>query len=207
MKEKEFYTKTEVLNFGFTEKLITALLPDPVLKQNPIYKSASPMKLWRCEDVDSAMNSEVFISARLKSASRREGAKKAVVTKEAKLFVEVSDKISKISVSRIDLSELRQTTLNEKQGWYNYQASIREKYDDFRSIEGADEQTCRRWMVNYIRHNLTEYDSDLYSMSGRVGCHKEYQRYKLAVLDKIAEVYPELKSECNNQKNQNFCSN
>ena len=55
-------------------------------------------------------------------------------------------------------------------------------------------------MVNYIRLNLTSYDAVLYEMSGRVGCHDEYKRYKNAVLDKISSVYPYLSKECSVQK-------
>lgn len=79
MGEKEaLLTKSKVLELGFTEKLINELLPESVLKQNPIFKSASPMKLWREEDVQKALETDQFKEYQLKSAKKREGAKKAV---------------------------------------------------------------------------------------------------------------------------------
>jgi hypothetical protein len=55
-------------------------------------------------------------------------------------------------------------------------------------------------MVNYVRHNLTNYEEELYYMSGKVGCHEEYYFYKDAVLDRISETYPELEDACRRQK-------
>ena len=197
--EIKYYTKSEVLHLGFTDKLITALLPDPILKINPHYKSGPQMKLWIQSDVANAMKTAEFTNYQEQARKRREGAAKAVVTKETKLAQEVDKKIQQISVRIIDYGKLMQDTVQSKQDWYEYQAEMRESYD-YRDASSADYATQQRWAVNYIRHELTEYDSNLYDMSGKVGCYKEYSRYKNAVLDKIAEFYPFLKDECDRQK-------
>lgn len=198
---KEHYSKSEVLKLGFSEKLISELLPEPILKPNPTFKSAAPMKLWLIKDVEEAMSCTRFLEYQEKAKNRRAGAKKAVLTKEAKLHKEVTNKIEQISVKQISLGELKNNTLSEKSSWYEYQSMLRGDYD-LGDPYSADDSTIRRWEVNYIRHNLTEYDDSLYEMSGKVGCHKEYLRYKKAVLLKIGEAYPLLKSECNNQINK-----
>lgn len=187
---KEHYSKSEVLKLGFFEKLISELLPEPILKPNPKFKSAAPMKLWLISDVEDAMKTTQFVEYQEKAKKRREGAKKAVATKAAKLHVEVTNKIEQISVKQISLKELKNNTLSEKASWYEYQNMLRGDYYDERDPYSADDSTIRRWEVNYIRHNLTEYDDSLYEMSGKVGCHKEYLRYKEAVLLKIGEAYP-----------------
>ena len=64
---------------------------------------------------------------------------------------------------------------------------------------GADRDTVRRWMVNYIRHNLTRYDEFLYEARGRTGIRFAYPEYRCAVLEEIARVYPELQEECKRQ--------
>lgn len=195
---KEYYTQTEVKQLGFSQKMIADFLPDPILKTNPMYKSASPMKLWKCSDVDSVLESEEFKVAFDKNKNRRAGAAKAVLTKQTKLHEEISQKIERISVKRIGFDALLSRTLFEKQDWYDYQSAIRNRAEE-RNAYSADKQTKCRWMVNYVRHNLTEYDDTLYAISGKTGCHTEYLRYKHAVLTKIADVYPELRDECNRQ--------
>lgn len=54
-------------------------------------------------------------------------------------------------------------------------------------------------MVNFIRHNLCEYDDSLEELFGLVGKDEVYQRLKSETLTRIAEVYPELKEECKRQ--------
>lgn len=196
---KEHYSKSEVLKLGFSEKLISELLPEPILKPNPNFKSAAPMKLWLISDVENAMKTAQFIDYQEKANKRRKGAKKAVLTRAAKLHTEVTNKIEQISVKQLSLEELKENTLSEKASWYSYQQTLRRNHDDERDPYSADQSTVTRWEVNYIRHNLTSYDALLYEMSGKVGRHEEYMRYKEAVLNKIGEAYPSLKSECNNQ--------
>ena len=133
-----------------------------------------------------------------KSENRRSGAKKATETKRAKLKAEVDEKIKHINVKKLNLNAVQEYALTEKQGWYNYQGELR-GYIEINDVYSADQKTKERWTVNYIRHNLTSYDDALFDMAGKVGCHEEYIRYKEAVMNKIAESYPDLERECKNQ--------
>lgn len=64
-------------------------------------------------------------------------------------------------------------------------------------LERAGEETIQRWVVNYIRHELTDYDEFLYEMRGHEGFHREqYYRYQHAVLSRIGTVYPKYAAEC-----------
>ena len=49
---------------------------------------------------------------------------------------------------------------------------------DFEFYDISDE-VLNRWMVNFIRHNLTEYDDVLYDAKGKVGIGDEYIRYMM----------------------------
>ena len=49
--------------FGFTDKLIAELLPEPLLVKNPHYASAAPMKLFRIRQVEKAMETEAYKEA------------------------------------------------------------------------------------------------------------------------------------------------
>lgn len=185
-------------DYGFTDKLIKELLPAPILAQNPWYRTAAPMKLWYDDEV-AAISRQPDVAPKLEAVLARRGqrqasARKAVETRKAETARVVDKAISSIRVERLPLKQVRRSALWAKAEWYE----ATEQWD--KDVDLADEDTKRRWMVNYIRHNLTDYDDSLYQMSGRPGCHEEYKRYKFAVLEEIAETYPALQSECVRQK-------
>lgn len=69
-----------------------------------------------------------------------------------------------------------------------------------------DNHSLHRFLVNEIRHNYSNYDKSLnrINRSTRNRKVKEgyYIQYKNAVLNKIGTLYPSLKDECNNQKQE-----
>jgi hypothetical protein len=185
-------TQGELLQLGWTKKLIEQLLPEPELKSNPHYKKAPKMRLWEKDDVENAMQSQDFIDFQKYSEKRRQSAKKAVETKIDKMMNEVKEKIKNINVKFVNDDRLIIRTLKSKE---EYMISI-EKYDYPTTKEEVGEAVLQRWIVNYIRHELTSYDDELYEMSGKVGCHQAYLIYRESVLMKIAEVYPKYSDEC-----------
>lgn len=192
MKDKEImYTQTEVLKLGFTKKLIETLLPDPILKPNPYYKSAAPVKLFSVDLVHEVMASETFKNYKEASKSRRQGAKKAVATKKKKLEQTVQEKIKCIHVKRVE--NIEKLSMNEQL------IRVFERGDFDIGLSKIDDETKARWAVNYVRHKLTNYDEELYSIKGKVGIRSAYVTYKKAVLRKIAQVYPELQIACQKQ--------
>lgn len=77
-KQKEqLISQSAVLSMGFTKSMIGKLLPPPVLKRNPHYASSAPMKLWREEDVRSAMETQEFQTMAAKAAARKAASAKA----------------------------------------------------------------------------------------------------------------------------------
>ena len=179
---------------GFTKSMIANLLPDPILRDNPRYKSAAPMKLWKKADVLDVMGTEAFQAEAAKAARRKAGASKGVETKRENARVLADELISAIHVQRIDLDELREMTLEAQQDWYDF--------CERGEIGDPDHETVERWMVNYIRHNLCEYDNSLYVLfrPGKMA-NKDmlYPKVKIETLTKIAQVYPELAGECKKQ--------
>ena len=117
MKKKEEKEKmiclSTVKDMGFNKKLIEALLPEPELKDNPNYKCAAPMKLWKLTDVEAAMETDEYKAEQVKREKRLKSAQKAVQTKTDKLITLARESIDKISVQRIDLGKLREKTLAE----------------------------------------------------------------------------------------------
>lgn len=194
MEEEKLITQSTVLSMGFTKSMIDKLLPEPTLKDNPRYRSAAPMKLWREADVLSAMDTDAFREASAKAERRKAAASKGIDTKRKHAEVLAEELIAAIRVQRIELPELERLTLDAQQRWYDSRGRG--------EIEFPDREDVDRWMVNYIRHNLCEYDNSLYVLfrPGKMA-NKDmlYPKVKNETLAKIAQVYPELAGECKKQ--------
>jgi len=51
-KKKEYISQKTLINqYGLTPRLIEKYFPEPVLRRNPYYSSAAPMKLWETGEV------------------------------------------------------------------------------------------------------------------------------------------------------------
>lgn len=136
------------------------------------------------------------VSRIAESNKRKEAARKAVETKRRKTMETVEDAIGKIHVERIHKRNLLSITLSDQEDVYERDGKVAlDVYD-------ASPDVQERWMVNFVRHVLTDYNHELWSMKGKVGKSEAYVKYKSAVLDRIAKVYPYLKDECERQKNR-----
>ena len=189
-KKIEYWSKSTLLSRGWTEKTIDELLPPPKLKDNPHYKCASPMQLWEQKVVKQKERTKKFKESAEKKAKRRESSLKAVATK-------IENTMSllptfSLEVERVSLEDLRQWTLNAK--WYWYMDT--DQYERADSVFFADEETILRWEINFIRHNLSNYDDELEKLYGKVGKDMVYSKYRNQLMNKIFEVYPELKEKC-----------
>lgn len=180
--KEQLISQTTVLSMGFTKSMIDKLLPPPILKRNPHYASSSPMKLWRDDDVRSVMGSQEFQTMAAKAAERKAAAAKAVETKRKNAEGIADNLIASIHVTRWDIPVLEKATLNAKQEWFLEHGNV--------DMVPPNAETLERWMVNFVRHNLCEYDDKLIDLFGLVGKEALYQRLKTETLAKIAEVYP-----------------
>lgn len=196
MKDEKLITQATALSMGFTKSMIDKLLPAPILRDNPRYKCAAPMKLWKEADVLAAMDTEAFREAAAKAERRKAAASKGVDTKRKNAELLADELIAAIRVQRIELPTLKKLALASQQRWYD----IRGRGE----IVNPDEEDVQRWMVNYIRHELCEYDDSLYTLfrPGKMADKdKLYPKVKRETLAEIAQVYPELAEECKAQSN------
>lgn len=184
-------TQTTVKAMGFTAKMIETLLPEPTLKANPRNRTA-PIKLWDEETVKAVMNTPAFKSAFEQTANRRNAATKAVQTKTDALKAEIAQYADGITIVVLDDAELTNRAMQAQEEWYFEKCSELTTY-------GADAETKARWIVNYIRHNLTRYDAALTMLCNRIGKSEAYTILRNTVLDKIAAVYPKYADECRKQ--------
>lgn len=190
-RKEKLISQSTVLSMGFTKSMIGKLLPAPILKRNPHYASSASMKLWKEDDVRSIMETKAFQELAAKSAARKLSSAKAVETKRQSAEAIADQLIESIRVERWDMDVLEQETLDAKQKWFLEHGNV--------DMIMPNAETLERWMVNFIRHNLCDYDDKLIDLFGLVGKEALYRRLKSEILSKIAQVYPELESECRRQ--------
>jgi hypothetical protein len=193
------FTKAGLKERGWTDSLIRDFLPDPVLRKNPVYKSAAPMKLWYLEDIKKAEDTEEFV-IRQEKASKLSQTRKSIADQKRAALLASIDSVE-ISVKYYEPQEIRERVLKAKQAWYQ-EVSMRHMDPDCGNAydPSISEETIRRWEVNYIRHHLTKYDKKIKGLFNKVGKQQAYELLRTKTLDAIACVYPYLADECESQK-------
>lgn len=196
-KKEEFITGTGLIEKrGWTSSMIVKLTKKLECKivDNPYYRNARPMTLYYLKDIKRIEKTKKFKELKEKADKRRESAKKAVNTKIKKV-VQLADTFS-VTVERIDLKELEDETLAAKQDWYDIQQFNRDSYY-FRNAYLAPKEDVERWKVNYIRHNLSNYDEQLEMLKRKTGKLIAYVHYREKLAEEMKRVYPELEKAIN----------
>ena len=191
-KKEEYITVTGLVEKrGWTRSMATKLLENLDYKEvnNPHYKCAAPMTLYYLKDIKRIEKTKKFAQLKEKAEKRKISAKKAVETK-INTTMDIADTFS-VTVERIDLEDLQEFTLEEKQYWYDNNWNS----DYYRNAYSADEETIKRWMVNFIRHNLSDYEEQLEILEGRTGKNKGYWHFKIKLAEEMKRVYPELEKD------------
>lgn len=191
--EIKYYTYSNLSKMGFTKKLIEEHLHEPLLKDNPHYRMGPKMKLYLAKDVEKFMKTDIFLNYQESIKNRVNAAIKNANKRREENYRYIDDEISKIIVKRVSLDELERLTLEAKLDWLLWTR------DDFYGFDDLSDETLARWMINYIRHNLTNYDKILDNIKGKFGVEEAYIKYKKILMLKIKEVYPELFIETKEQ--------
>lgn len=170
---------------GWTDAAVRNFLGEADdLRDNPKYRHAgAPMKLYFRVRVEAAEATPAWTAWKDGSAVRKSAARAAVATKEAELAEAIEEWSPTIRVWE------RDKVVKAAIDAYNAWNEGREKY----ATEHSDPQFLERITVNFIRHELTEYD---FKFRGRVGITSQHEDVRDKVLEKIAELYPWLEDEC-----------
>lgn len=198
--DQPYFTQSDLKDRGWTLSAITKFLGDPdKTKPNPMYRSAAPMKLWDKARVEVVERSAEFTDWKEGSKARRQKASETMTAvMQAKrletiqafteaLRSEVDQSLAWVKTAE-DLERLEQQAIEH---WYNHQTT--------RAVEGrgeypewpgeVDYDTRVRWVENYVRHALTNYDYLIYCSGGRVGRGEAYDAMKILVAAKVRETY------------------
>ncbi len=202
-KKDILLSKSQLKERGWTESIIKKFLPEPdMVKKNPIYKSASPMKLYNIKKVKRAEKNTEFKKAIEKSKIRSERMTNIALLKKNKLLEE----IDKMEFS-IKVIPIKMVLANSIRSYNEFHGEKSMEYGnfDFEPVNvNANSDFLERIEVNYIRHNLTKYDRELEEMAGKIGVNEAVVKIRNRILDSIAEKYPGLKEQCLKQKNNKY---
>ncbi len=188
------YTQSDLLKRGWSLGLIKKLLGEPDrLERNPYRRTAPPMKLYLTARVTEAEKTQSFIDKQAKNSIRQEAARKAIETKRSNILQYANS--VKITYRFPDCSddELRDLAVKHRQ-------ELDGDYYDNRDYTSAPEDVTQRWIVNYLRHICSTYDNSLIDTFKKTGRDEAHHVIKCRVLDHIADVYPQLRNACNNQR-------
>jgi hypothetical protein len=178
-EQSEYVTLTGLKERGWTDSIIKKinLIPDKLAK-NPRFNKAAPMKLYDINNIVELEKSEQFCNLIAKGQSRKEGAKKAVETKIAKLYKYVET--VPIEIEFVPEPKVTIDAIDAYNDWHDY---------DFDKGNPAsldsDELFLMRIRGNYIRHNLTNYDEILEVIKGHTGIKEVYPDLKRKVMNRI----------------------
>lgn len=207
----EMICQGTLISLGFTKSMIAKLLPEPELVTNPHYKCAAPMKLWEKSVALAVMDSPEYSKLATKAATRKAAGKKAYQSRIFNLQQQMIEFANAIDLQALSDGELREKMQSSRIRYYQTIEESCERYGDMdydydrfsidpeAYVKNADEETTQRWIVNYIRHELIDYDRIAYSLRGKIGGSYGYVALKLSILNKIAEVYPKYSEECEKQ--------
>ena len=172
---------------GFTDSIIKTLNIVPTeIKPNP-HNKKNFMKLYSEEYIDTILKSSEFVNLVGKNINRRLGALKSTNTKVEKLMRDIDN--LNITIKRIENVEL--LALHQYNEYNITQLRLANVKADVRFLD--------RLCVNYIRHELTNYDNSLDFTVGKVGKYKAFNRINEKIYTRIKEVYPQYSEECDRQ--------
>lgn len=193
-EEKELYVSMKGLKAeGWTDKLIQKFLGEPdKTARNPMFASASPVKLYSRERIHEVLQTKAFLEEKEKADIRKKSARKAVETKQDSLMEKIRQ--LEILVEILPPGKVKRLAI-ESYNDHNLD------YGNFDSIahKNNDKSFLDRITVNFIRHELTSYDHSLETIAGKTGKSLALTAIRRKVYETIANTYPMYREECKRQ--------
>jgi hypothetical protein len=190
-------TSTQLKERGWTPTLVKKFLDPPdATKPNPHYKSASPMRLYALTRVEAVEVADAFQQAYAKAAARSQVGKTVAARKAAEL-VSQAEKMQ-IRVQLQALGKVQDQAIDAYNNFHE-ELSFERGHEYEPASVMSDPIFLDRITVNYVRHELTEYDESLEEVAGKIGVSLAVATIRRRVYTEIASVYPDLAQECERQ--------
>jgi hypothetical protein len=197
-EKPKMITTSSLKERGWTQSLINKFLSQPdLLKINPYYKCAAPMKLYKLDRITCVEESKEFKCQTIIVAKRKESSLKAIKTKLDKMK-------NYLNAININLPQLSKEELLKRACFhYNNMQQQREinglSHSEIPATKNSDTSFLDRICVNYLRHCLTSYEKELDAIYGKVGFIDGYLEIRDKIFEEIAKKYTWLLEECKRQ--------
>jgi len=174
---------------GWSKSLIKKLLGEPDLRKK-VSGHTHPLCLYQLDRVQTIELSDAFHEYQDILNRHRFASTKAVQTKTNKLMAEVANMV--VTVKSLPIFKIQHFAIDA----YN---DFHDEYDNGFASSKSDKTFLKRITVNYIRHQLTQYDFTLEEVAGRTGIDKAVDAIRKKVFTEISNTYPQYREECERQ--------
>lgn len=188
--QEKLLTTSQIRDRGWSLSMISRFLGGhDDTRVNPFYRSAAPVKLYVEERVLEVEKREDFQSVLVKAQRRSQASQISAQIRTDALCEEV---LTRVRVNDMSYDRLRQKALQHKRRRDQERAIRRDEMLPSDDPAKASEEHIHRWMVNYARHVLSNYDRVRDAYAGKVGVHHAAEAVRSTVLSIIAQKWPEL---------------
>jgi len=184
----KYFNLKQLKERGWTNTKINLWLKEPdKLIKNPIYRSASPSKLYLSSKVKQQEKNKRFLTWIEASKGKREklsNSLKETNSKKRKALVmyitSLDVKIKKYSIDKLTKRAVRH---------YNDLWFSRGDYDKHATVHD-DREFLNRICLNMLRHEQEHYEYEICQMFGKVGKDDGYAALREKIETEILKVYP-----------------
>lgn len=197
---EDYFWKSALKERGWTNGAIEKFLGKcDATKDNPHSKRQPLMKLWLKSKVEEAEQSEAFQEWQNKTVATRKAASDRMTEKMDLARKETIKKFSaqiRQAVKRA-LSEIKSIEELEEDALRHWAANKEDRQrsrEEWKPViapsrEEIDGETRQRWVENYVRHQLTDYERLLNDLFGEIGRDAAYKAMKSAVSQEVEQFY------------------
>jgi hypothetical protein len=173
---------------GWTAAMIRDLLGEPDrLAGNSRFRGAPPVRLYTVTRIKASERSAAFKKAAAVAARRSAAARLGAQRRREKILRLIAGE--QIVVPRLPAPVLTARAVRHRDA----------RQGDKTDPAKVDRSTLDRWKVNYLRHQLTTYDTALDELFGQIGRADAERALRHRVYSAIWNTYPELAAECQRQ--------
>lgn len=196
---KKQLTKSSIASrTGWSKSLVEKLLGSPdEIKKIRVHGISVMAHFYDEEKVIAAELSKQFSDAQESLQKHKNAARKATETKISNLLNEVE--AMTINVDKYSIDTIIKKAIHSYNDWNRESENYASK--------SSDEIFLERITVNYIRHNMTQYDKNLEHVAGKTGSFIAVKLIREKIYSAISSEYPSLAEECNRQlerRNQEY---
>jgi hypothetical protein len=186
--DRTHITKSALLErAGWTATLVSRLLGEPDQRKK-VHGITNPLSLYAVTRIEQAEATADFAQSQEGIAKRKIAAAKAVSTKTANLMAAIE--AMPVEVKQLRFVDVKRLAIDS----YN----MRSRGDSF-ATNVDDPAFLDRITVNFIRHELSKYDTALWEVAGKTGVAHAVVKIRRRVYSAIAQAYPALSAECERQ--------